>query len=347
MSSLLLREIADIPTKQGLGSGSDGDALRARSGGAPLRPSQKQALDYLHGPGWGEAGALLPGLRRGRGVGVGIAEDTGIDPTSVGAQLTVGVPLDAVVTLSGRPAGKPTLQAGLHASSQPSRCFEARSEGRLDAAELAKQRGVIGTNAWHSGSPSSGIRGLSADPPDVEAGVYALGTSGQVASQTFAFVGGDGGHPVGQILLDGIRGVPRFVEGVTETAQAMAWMAEKTLSVGLEANHELGRIVTPPGQLFQLRPATAWRTADPADGGRWQAMAANLLGRRHRFPPGWSHRDRGRFTGQPGAPGRGRSKVTDSLLLGAMRGGYGERETAARRLRAAPGRVRDETLELP
>lgn len=342
----LLRDIGDI-LKSELGSvPSSADALPARAAGA-----YKKVFQYLQtvedGPE--ELGELALRFAADGGVGVGIW-DTGINAASVGAEITLSVPLEAMVSLAGdRMATQ--FQAALETSTQLVSLFEAMSEGRLDEAELSKQLTSIRDIA---GGLGQGFLDDYADYIEdiglhLEMGVYALGDIGQIADQTIPLmiVGVD--IPVGQIFVDGINGLPRFVRGVSETVKAMAWTAQMAISVGLESADRLslGKIVKPPVHIggFIQRPRGLPPT--PPTAAQWEAMAADLLDGVEFSVQMGVIKVEGASLGTLVRMVAGSYEVTSSLLEGAVRSAVvGSEKPLVDALRAAPGQVGNEAMDL-
>lgn len=344
--AVLLHDVGDI-LKAELGSTpSSADALPARAAGA-----FKKVFEYLRtvedGPD--ELGEVALRFAADGGVGVGIW-DTGINAASVGAELTLSVPLAALVSLSGDLMST-QFQSALETSTHLVSLFEAMSEGRLNEAELARQLASIRGTA---GGFGQGLVVCFADVIEdielhLEVGVYALGDIGQIADQTIPLmiVGVD--IPVGQIFVDGISGLPRFVDGVSETVQAMAWTAQMAISVGLESTDRLslGKIVKPPANVggFIQRPRGLPPT--PPTAAQWEAMAADLLdGVEFSVQMGVIKVEGASLGGLVRLAG-GSYEVTSSLLEGAVRSAVvGSEKPLVEALRAAPGQIGNEAMDL-
>ncbi len=344
--AVLLHDIGDI-LKAELGNiPSSADALPARAAGA-----YKKVFEYLQtvedGPdGLGE---LALRFAADGGVGVGIW-DTGINAASVGAEITLSVPLEAMVSLAGdRMATQ--FQASLEASTQLVSLFEAMSEGRLNEAELARQLALI--RDISGGLGQSVLNNYADFIEDIglhlEMGVYALGDIGQIADQTIPLIIVGVDVPVGQIFVDGINGLPRFVNGVSETVQAMAWTAQMAISVGLESadRMSLGKIVKAPVHSggFIQRPRGLPPT--PPTAAQWEAMAAGLLDGVEFSVQMGVIKVEGASLGNLVRLAAGSYEVTSSLLEGAVRSALiGSEKPLVDALRAALGQVGGEALDL-
>jgi hypothetical protein len=344
--AVLLHDIGDI-LKAELGNvPSSAEALPAKAAGA-----YKKVFEYLRtvDDGPDEVGELALRFAADGGVGLGIW-DTGINAASVGAELTLSVPLGALVSLSGGLMAT-QFQSALETSTQMVSLFEAMSEGRLNEAELARQLALIRDTAAGLG------QGLVVSFPDViedielhmEAGVYALGDIGQIADQTIPLmiVGVD--IPVGQIFVDGINGLPWFVHGVSETAKAMAWTAQMAISVGLDSADRLslGRIAKSPANSGGFIQRPRGLPPVPPTAAQWKAMAADLLdGVEFSVQMGVIKLE-GASLGGLVRLAAGSYEVTSSLLEGAVRSALvGSEKPLVDALRAAPGQVANEGMDL-
>lgn len=311
----------------------------------------KLVADYLKGveDSGEELGELSISVAVDGGVGVGIW-DTGINLGSVGAQLKLGVPLESIVALQGELLAT-YLASALGVSEQLVSLFEAMSEGRLDEAELASQRSFIGTaaTAFAQGIFAAYVDYIQDIELSFEAGVYALGDIGQVAAQTIPLLVFTADIPVGQIFVDGINGIPAFVDGISETAQAVAWLAEMVISAGLQnpSPLSLGGIISAPSDPsgYVQRPRGPAPTPPTAE--EWETMAAGLLDgvtfSLRMGVIGVEDVSLGNFVRLAG----GASEVMTSLLAGAMRSAIEKSEKPLLdALRAAPGQIGNEALSL-
>lgn len=338
-----------------------GDILRAELGGAS--PASAQAVPALaasalqkvfahlrtveeSGEDFGEFAIRFAG---DGGVGVGIW-DTGINLGSVGAELRLSVPLAAAYSLQGDLLAT-QLTTGLETATQLVSLFEAMSEGRLTDEELRRQREQIGSTA------DGFVRGILSGYVDyiqdirlgLEMGVYALGDIGQIADQTIPLVVLGADIPVGQVLVDGVNGIPRFVEGVAETAKALAWFAEMAISAGLNGaeSMSLGSIITPPthGGGHVQRPRGNPPT--PPTAAEWESMAADLLDDITFSVQLGVVQLEGASLGNLVRLAGGAHAVTTSLLTGAIRSAVDFNDKPLLdALRAAPGQVQGEAAEL-
>lgn len=343
----LLQDIGDI-LKRRLGTLSPSSA-----GAAPALAASvfQEVFTYLRtvedrGEELGELSIRFAG---DGGVGLGIW-DTGINAASVGAELTLSVPLEAIVSLEGDVLAT-QFGAGLEISTQLVSFFEAMSEGRLTEAELQRQLVLVGGAA--EGFARSMLGSYADYLQDVglhyEMGVYVLGDIGQVADQTIPLIIVGADVPVGKILVDGVNGIPRFVQGVTESAKAVVWTAQLAISAGLESvdRLSLGNIVKPPVNPGGYVQRPRGNPPTPPTPAQWEAMAAHLL-------------DDVSFSIQMGVVGvegaslgnlvrlaGGANEVTTGLLVGAVRSALEANEKPLlEALRATPGQIGNEARDL-
>ena len=343
----MLADITDI-LKNGLGSSSPASLEAAP---AVVAPVLKQVFDYLQSvqDNGQELGEISLSFAVDGGIGVGIW-DTGINAASVGAQVKISVPLESLVSLQGA-ALAAELEAGLQISTQLGSLFEAMSEGRLNAQELARQRELIGLSARKLAL--SLVNGFASHIKDVQLsnqlGVYAIGDIGQVADQTIPLLVMTVDIPVGKILVDGVAAIPKFVDGVTESAKAVAWLAETVISAGLNGAESLslGRIVPPPSKPIDYIQRPRGNPPTPPTAADWEAMAADLLDditySVQCGPITLEGVSLGNFVRLAGGAG----EVTTSLLTGAIRSALSaDNKPVLDALRAAPAQVGNEAMDL-
>ncbi len=346
VTSLLL-DITDI-LKDGLGSASPASLEAAP---AVVAPVLKEVFAYLQSvqDNGQELGEVSVSFAVDGGIGVGIW-DTGINAASVGAQLSISVPLEALVSLRGETLAA-ELEAGLQIATQMGSLFEAMSEGRLNATEMARQRDLIGLSARKLAL--SLVNGFVSHIKDVQLssqlGLYAAGDIGQVADQTIPLLVVTFDIPVGQILVDGVNGIPKFVDGVTESAKAVAWLAESAISAGLNGAESLslGRIVTPPSNPINFVQRPRGNPPTPPTAADWEAMAADLLDdvtySIQCGPISLEGVSLGHYVRLAGGAG----EVATSLLTGAIRSAVNfDDKPLLDALRAAPAQVANEAKDL-
>lgn len=343
----LLHGVGDI-FKRRLGNTSPASADAAPALAASVFKEVFEYLRTVEGRHEG-LGELALRFAADGGVGVGIW-DTGINAASVGAELTLSVPLEAIVSLPGDVLVT-QFESALATSTQLVSFFEAMSEGRLNDAELLRQLGLVSRTTEEFGRGL--VTGFADFIEDIELhyemGVYALGDIGQVADQTIPLIIVGVDIPVGQIFVDGVSGLPRFVNGVTETVKAMVWTAQMAISVGLDSTDRLslGKIVKPPvnpGGFIQ-RPRGLPPT--PPTAAQWEGMAADLLdGVEFSIQMGVIKVEGGSLGNLVRLAG-GAYEVTSSMLEGTVRSALqGSEKPLIDALRAAPGQVGNEAMDL-
>lgn len=343
----MLQDVGDI-LRNGLGTTLPGSIKEAP---AKVAPVLRQVFAYLKSveDSGQELGEFAIRFAGDGGIGVGIW-DTGINFASVGAQLRLSVPLEAMYSLQGDVLAA-QLEAGLESSTQLMSLFEAMSEGRLTGQELQKQRELIAKTA--DPFARSILAGYVDFVQDVSLGLEmnlsVLGDTGQAADETTPLVVVGVDIPVGKILVDGVNSVPKFVNGVTETAKAMAWFAEMAISAGLNGAEalSLGKIIPPPRNPggFVQRPRGNPPTPPTAE--EWEAMAANLLDDVHFSLQLGAIRVDGASLGNLVRLAGGAHAVTTSVLTGAIRSAVtGNEKPILDALRAAPGQVAGEAYDL-
>lgn len=296
-----------------------------------------------------ELGELAISFAADSGIGVGVW-DTGINLASVGVQLRLTIPLEAVYSLQGDLLSA-QLEAGLASSTQLVSLFEAMAEGRLTEAELQQQRGRLGAtvDAFTRSVLSAYRDFLPQIRYNYEMGLYALGDIGQAADQTIpvAVVGME--VPLGKLAIDGVAAIPQLVEDVTESAKAMAWLAQWAISIGTESAESLGlgKIIPPAtnGGGHVQRPRG--NPPIPPTAAQWEAMAANLLdGVRFSIQLG-VFRLEGASLGNLVRLTAGAHDVTKSILTGAIRSAIlSNDKPLLEALRAAPAQVQGRAAEL-
>ncbi len=303
-----------------------------------------------------EIGELSISMATDAGLGVGIY-DTGINLASVGAQFTIGVPLDAVVGLRADLLSA-QLEAGMTIATQAGSLMEAMSEGRLDSAEMDRQLGLLGGVALDMGRSmgEAYFDYLKEIRLSYEAGIYGLGDIGQAAAQTIPILVMTVDIPLERILTNSVNGgAERFANGVVETARAGARLAQSVISAGLQGANQisLGQMIgiggafTPPTQIpdFVQRPRGS--RPNPPTIAEWQSMATDLLDDvtlSFRFGAlGIEGASMGGLVRLMG----GAAEVAESILVGAVRSAVlANEKPLLDALRAAPGKVGDEAMEL-
>ena len=338
-----------------------GDILQSRLGNLPASSADaapalaasvfREVFAYLQmvedsGEGLGELAIRFAG---DGGVGLGIW-DTGINAASVGAELTLSVPLEAIVSLQGDLLAT-QFNAGLEISTQLVSFFEAMSENRLSEVELQRQLGLVGRTADEFARAMLGsYAGYLEDIGlHYEMGAYALGDIGQVADQTIPLIVVGTDIPVGKMLVNGINGIPQFVSGVTETAKAMVWTAEAAISAGLNAADQLslGKIVPPRANQGGYIQRPRGNPPTPPTPTEWEAMAANLLDDVTFSIQFGVIKVEGASLGNLVRLAGGAHEVTTSLLAGAVRSAIaGNEKPLLDALRAAPGQIGNEAKDL-
>ncbi len=341
--------VADVTTilRNGLGT-STPSSVKASS--RVIAPVLKQVFDYLKRADerGAELGAISILLAADSGVGVGIW-DTGINFASVGSQITLSIPLETVVA-AGADALATTLDAGLHSSGQLVSLFQAMAEGRLDGMELARQRDQIERTARDLGA---GLKDAFASRVgDItlthEMGIYALGDIGQVANQTVPVLVTTVEIPLGQMLVDGVEGSPKFARSISDTAQAMAWLAESAISAGLKGATplSLGRTVPAPANPGAQPQRPRGVPPVPPTVAEWKSMVAEPLDDFAFTLQFGSLQVEGASLGTLVRLAGGAAEVTESLLRGAILSAVTANEKPMLdALRAAPGQIRAEARE--
>ena len=325
---------------------------------ATVAAAMKKVFDHLKGlkDSGEEFGEFAISMAVDGGLGVGIW-DTGINVVSVGAQLKIGVPLEAVFGLQASLL-EAQIIAGFETATQVGSLMEAMSEGRLDSSEMDRQLGLIGLTAR-----DFALRTFAAYPEflqqielEYESGIYGLGDIGQAASETIPVLVMTVEIPIGQMLADIFNGgLERFVDGVAESVKAVAMLAESIITTGLEAAESVslgqmiqaGGLISPPSQVPDFIQRPRGNPPVPPTIAEWEEMATDLL-------------DEVVVSFRIGAIGiegasmggivrlfGGAAEVTHSIFHGALKSAVAFNEKPLLdALRAAPAQLEAEALDL-
>lgn len=306
-------------------------------------PIIKEILDYLKaakdtGKEIGEVSlaAVVDG-----GVGVGIW-DTGIKGVSVAGSLEISVPIEAMVSLSATSL-ELLIDSMTENSEQMGILLEAVATGKLTDAVLQAELARLQTNTTElaNGLLTASVAFIQDIDLTLEMTLNALGEKGGVADETIPLLVMTADIPVGKILVKGVQGIPEFVNGITETAQAVAWAAKAV--IGSTNGRSLGTILDPASLVTTTPPPPAPPTAE-----EWESMAAELLD-----DVTLSINIAGIIKVSDISLGNyvrlaaGAGTVTTSILAGLVESGLTLNDKPLLdALRAAPGLVADEALQL-
>jgi len=183
-----------------------------------------------------------------------------------------------------------------------------------------------------------------------------LGDIGQAAAQTIPILVMTIDIPLERILTNSVNGgAERFANGVVETARAGARLAQSVISAGLQGANQvsLGQMIgiggafTPPTQIPDFVQRPRGPRPNPPTIAEWESMATDLLDDvtlSFRFGAlGIEGASLGGLVRLMG----GAAEVAESILVGAVQSAVASNEKPLLdALRAAPGRVGDEAMEL-
>jgi hypothetical protein len=352
--AMMLGKINEI-LRTGLGSNNPA-SLKADP--AAVAGVLKQVFAYMQSvrDSGEKLGELSISMATDAGLGVGVSA-TGINIASVGAQFKIGLPLEAVVGIQGDLLAA-QLNVGMTLARQLEMQFVTMSEGRLDRDESERQAALFQRTAQEliSNLLAAYPKHIQALSINYEAGIYGLGDIGQVADQTIPILVMTVDIPIGKMFTNVVNGgAESFVTGVAQTAKAAAWLAQAALSSGQDGPIPLslgdiirpGGIITPPTRIPDFFQRPRGNPPIPPTTAQWEAMATNLL---DDFTASFRFGALGIEGVSVGGLVRlwaGASEVAGSLFYGATRAAIDFNEKPLLdALRAAPGQVKAESLEL-